>query len=207
LRHRSSSPSGRSLLWVIVTLLVVGATGATAFLLLAGGGDTPPEREIPTFTFKVGDVTPVPVALGGGIATKEETRAVKAVLERLYTVGFVDPREWAGGFPALGELFSGDAAARAPKDLEDLTLGSSAPKIEFVEPRPGDLTLSFLVDAESQAISAIAETEFNAHGRLKQGGRLTIVHTGRFWLEPVGDAWTIVGYEVDGSIDSAEGGA
>jgi len=188
-------------------LLVVGAAGATAILLFAGGDDAPKEREIPTFTFKVGDVTPVPVVLGGGVSTKEETRAVKGVLERLYTVGFVDPREWTGGFPALGELFSGDAAARAPKDLEDLTLGSSAPKIESVEPRPGRLALSFLVDAESQAISAIAETEFNARGRLKQGGRVTISHTGRFWLEPAGDTWTIVGYEVDGTIDSEEPGA
>lgn len=178
-----------------------------AYALLSGGDDGPGERAIPTFTFKVSDVTSVPVALGGGLPTKEETRAVKGVLERLYTIGFVDPREWAGGFPALGELFSGDAAGRVTKDLEDMTLGSSAPKIEFVEPRPGQLTLSFLVDAESQVISAIAETEFNARGRLKAGGRVSIVHTGRFLLEPAGEAWTIVGYEVDGSIDSEAAGA
>lgn len=182
---------------------MAAGAGTGAFFLLSGGG---PGGEDPVgpFTFKVGKVTSVPVA---DTPPKKEVvaarDAVADLLSRLYTTAFVDTEAWENGtFPALPSYFAGPASKRAKRDLDDLSLGSEATNIERVEPSDGSLTLSFLIDPEQQPYAAVAEADFEATGRAVGGDPIAITHGGRYVVRIVDGEWRIVGYDVEGGVNS-----
>ncbi len=185
---------------------VILALGLAAGACTGDGGEaaTPEEPPLPEFQFEISQVRTVPMDAKPGKAEVNEAAAdVEALLDELYTLGFIDPARWENGrFSGLTTLFSGPAARQARRDREDLTLGTAAQQIERVEPSAGTLELSLLMDPKARPVAAIAETRFEAVGRTMQGQDLTILHEGRFILRPVEGAWLIVGYEVTGNLET-----
>lgn len=201
------APAGRAFPWVIVSLLAAALAGGAvvALLNLSGDGNAAEEEPTPRFSFSVGRVGAVAVDKEATATVPKQTvRQVRQVLDRLYTIGFVDPDEWRSGtFPALPELFAEAAAERMDRDLEDLTLGSAAAGVDRVEPGPSKLKLSFLLDEAQQPLTAIAQATFRASGTATDGRSLTIIHGGRYLLELSAGEWRIVGYQVDGEMAPA----
>ncbi len=194
--------------------MIVAALGAGAFFVLRPtegepNGQEPEEPPVPEFQFELGQVTTVPLDDKPSDPVIDEAAAeVEALLDDLYTLGFIDPARWENGrFSGLASLFSGPAARQARRDREDLTLGSAAPQVERVEPGKGRLTLDLLVDEQQTPVAAIAETRFRATGLTVSGERLNILHGGQFHLRPVDGTWLIVGYEVNGNLETVGGGA
>jgi len=184
---------------------VLAGAGAGAWALLREGG--PGEEEdlpVPDLVWEVGRVRSTPVDADASQGDLESARdAVTDLLDRLYTTAFVDPAEWGdGSFPELGSHFAGPAASRADRDRDDLTLGGDAARIERVEPTEARLRLSFLVDPQAAAYAAVATATFRADGRTTDGGALMILHRGRYVVRRVEGEWLIVGYDVEGSVES-----
>lgn len=196
------APSGRAFPWVIVSLLAAAVVGGAAFTLLRVAGDGNATEPTPEFSFRVGGVSVTSVAdVRPGEVDNRTVRQARRTLDRLYTIGFVDPAEWSDGtFPALPGLFGGPAANRVGRDLDDLTLGGSAAGVERVEPTAGRLRLSFLLDADEQPLSAIAQATFRARGTATDGSELAISHGGRYVLELAEGRWVIVAYQVEGEL-------
>lgn len=202
--RRRVTPTRRRVPWVIFLAPFVLILGAVAFFLFRGEGPLGGGRETPEFSFEVRRVSQVAVSgREKNVAVKRATKEIHAVLDDLYTDGFVDPASWDGGrFPTIVEAFTGDAADRVEEDLGDLTLGKTARRLEFVQPMASILRISFLLDPDGSPYAAVAETTFRADGELERGGALRIAHAGTYFLQPAGDAWRIVGYEVEGSLDT-----
>ena len=187
--------------------MATAAIGAGAFFLL-GGPEPEDEVVTPPFEFELEDVRSVRV--DGKIPKKAGEAAseqITAVLSRLYDTAFVQPDQWKGGrFPALGSYFAGRAAKRAVRDLESLTLGADAGRLERVQPELGTVEIDLLVDPSRQPYAAIAHTSFEAGGRTRGGEPLRIVHQGRYVVRPVEGSWLVVGYQVEGSVEAGPGG-
>lgn len=191
--------------WLVFILpFLVAIAGVGYVLYLRDGDGGPGGREIPEFTFEVNNVRQIPVdRRARGEDVDRETEVVHALLDTLYTNGFVDPRLWEEGtFPGVRDLFAGRAARRAARDLGDLTLGGISKRLELVNPREGKLNISFLVDERRDLYAAVADTRFRARSLLPRGDRLQILHVGTWFLRPIDGAWRIVGYEVEGAQDS-----
>lgn len=210
-RRTNHTTSRRSLPLALVAVVVATTVGAGGFVLLrrgTGTGAGAEERPVPEFSFELGRTKTA--AVGERPADPEVAGAageIHAVLDRLYTVAFVDPGEWDGGrFPSLSSLFGGPAAGQVAHDLDDLSLGSAATRIDGVAPRRSRLTVSLLYDEGAGPASAIAEATFRAVGRTDDGRRLHIDHQGRYLLRPRGDGWRIVGYRVEGALESPPDG-
>ena len=74
--------------------------------------------------------------------------AVRRVMAQMYTTGFVDPDAWHGGrFPTLQDLFTIRTRSRVRRDLDDLTLGPLARRIDEVRPGASTIGVRFLVGA------------------------------------------------------------
>lgn len=183
----------------------MAGAGAGAWALLRDGGSGEQEElPVPDLVWEVGRVRSIPVDADAPQDDLESARdAVTDLLDRLYTTAFVDPAEWGGGrFPGLGSYFAGQTAPRAERDLDDLTLGGDAAAIERVVPTRARLRLSFLVDPEARPYAVVATTTFRADGRTNDGGALAIAHRGRYMVRQVEGEWLIVGYDVEGSVES-----
>lgn len=206
--RRKHRPPDKGVNWilVLVPLLLVGV-GVGAYLFLRNR-EEPPRRVAPAkpFVFTRGQTHFVSI---GGSATKltpEQREAARAgvdnVLNDLYDAGFVTKSRWEkGAFTSVLQHFAPAAAEEAQNDLDELTLGPEAMRLQSVKPENGVLEVAFLMNKQ-EALGAIAETKFQANGRLSNGGNLTVTHEGKFFLRLVDGAWRIVGYEVDGSLDT-----
>lgn len=205
-KHRSRD-EGVNWTLVLVPLLLV-AVGVGAYLYFRNGEETPPRRAAPPqpFTFDRGQTHFVSV---GGSASKltpeqrESARAgVDAVLNDVYDAGFVTKSRWENGaFTSVFPHFAEAAAEQAQQDLAELTLGPEAERLQSVKPESGILEISFLMNKQ-EPLAAIAEADFQAQGKLSGGGALSVAHEGKFFLRLIDGVWRIVGYDVDGSLDS-----
>lgn len=183
----------------------MAASGAAAWAFLGGGGaEDEDQLPVPDLVWSVGRVRTTPV---DGEAPEEDLEsardAVANLLDGLYTTAFVDPGRWDGGaFPELGSYFAGRAAEHAGRDRADLTLGENAARIERVVPTRATLRLSFLVDPQAAPYAAVATAGFRADGRTTDGGSVAIVHRGRYLVRRIEGEWLIIGYDVEGSVES-----
>jgi len=208
LRNAGGNGSGRKIRWpviaaVSVAVVVIGV--ALWFLFFREGGVLDDSRDVPAFSFDVRDIRSQAVTVEPPRDELERTAdGVRATLDRLYVDGWIDPEQWDGGeFPDVPSLFFGDAAARAGGDLEDLTLGSDAARVTFMDPTFGSMQVSFLIGEDGNPFAAWATTLFRARGELDDGGEIKAQHEGRYLLRPIEDEWLIVGYDVEGRIRPA----
>jgi hypothetical protein len=205
--HRGRNERG-TVRWPIALAIVLGiaVVGALAWFLLFRE-DALIGSDVPEFSFELERVKGQGAEGTGNPDTLRSTAEdVRSTLDAMYVAGFVDPGKWEGGtFPEVLEVFSGPAARQARRDLEDLTLGPTSRRLELVQPKPGRLNVSFLLNG-SQPIAAVAFTTFRGVGELASGGRLDIQHRGEYMLREVEGSWLIVGYDVDGSLERAPSG-
>lgn len=185
---------------IVLGLAIVGA--AAWFVLFRGDGLIGPG--VPEFSFELGRVKGQGVE---GAASSDSLRGpaedLRSTLDAMYVAGFVDPGKWEGGrFPEVLEAFAGPAARQARRELEDLTLGSTSRRLERVEPKPGRLNVSFLLEGR-RPLAAVAFATFRAVGQLPNQGRLSIEHRGEYVMRVVDGAWRIVGYQVQGNLERA----
>ena len=188
----------------VVVLLAVGA-----FLLFRG--DTPFTDDEPSgpdgFGFELKGVKPSPTTRTTPSKLRDRVRAagneVKTTMDELYFRAFVDPDSW-GDYASAYELFDGPAAASAEEDLEVLTLGTDASDIyEAVEPATSTISIDVLTDTKDAPSTAIAEVEFLAEARKKDGTSTQISSTGSFFLRQVDGTWRIFAYRVDRGDEAA----
>jgi hypothetical protein len=192
---------------VLVPLLLVGV-GVGAYLFLRARDEEPlrPSAPAKPFAFTRGQTHFV--SIGGSVEklTPEQREAARSgvdnVLNDLYDAGFVTKSRWEkGAFTSVFQHFAQDAAEEAQNDLGELTLGPEAQRLRSVKPDNSVLEVDFLMNKQDP-LAAIAQTEFQAQGKLTGGGNLSVRHEGRFFLRLIDGSWRIVGYEVDGSLDS-----
>ncbi|MDQ3991711.1 MAG: hypothetical protein M3245_05320 [Actinomycetota bacterium] len=163
-----------------------------------------PARPVPEVSFKLEHVKRITTVAN----TREDevdrvAREVRAVVERLYAAGFVDPARWRGGaFPEVLELFAVRAGRHARRDLGHLTLGGDASHVVLVRPTRERLRVTLLIGTERAPVAAVAHTRFRAEAELADGGALHIVHRGEYTMRPEAGAWRIVGYRVRGNLSS-----
>jgi hypothetical protein len=205
--HRGRSERG-AVRWPIALAIVAGIiiVGALAwFVLFREDGLIGPD--VPDFSFELERVKGQGTdGAGDPDALRSTAEDVRSTLDAMYVAGFVDPGKWEGGrFPEVLEAFSGPAARQARRDLEDLTLGPTSRRLELVQPKPGRLNVSFLLDG-TRPIGAVAFTTFRGVGELTSGGRLEIQHRGEYMMREVDGSWLIVGYDVDGSLEQTSSG-
>ena len=193
---------------MLVPLLLVGV-GVAAYLYFTREEQEAarrPAQPAAPFAFTRGQTHFV--SIGGSVAKltpeqKESARAgVDNVLNDVYDAGFVTKSRWEqGAFGSVFQHFAEAAAKQARDDLPELTLGPEAMQLQSVKPETGTLTVDFLMNKQDP-LAAIAEAEFAAVGKLTGGSNLTISHQGKFFLRLIDGAWRIVGYVVDGNLDS-----
>jgi hypothetical protein len=184
---------------VVLGLAVVGAVAW--FVLFGGDGLL---DDVPDFSFQLDRIKGQGVeGTAGAERLQGPAEDLRGTLDAMYVAGFVDPGKWEGGtFPEVLEAFDGPAARQARRDLEDLTLGSTSRQVESVQPRPGRLNVSFLLEGR-RPLAAVAFATFRAVGALRDGGRLSIQHQGEYVMRVVDGAWRIVGYQVQGNLERA----
>lgn len=183
---------------IVLGIAVVGT--AAWFVLFREDGLIGPD--VPEFSFELGRIK------GQGVegaraseALRGPAEELRSTLDAMYVAGFVDPGKWEGGrFPEVLEAFAGPAARQARRDLEDLTVGSTSRRLERVEPKPGRLNVSFLLEGR-RPLAAVAFATFRAVGELANRGRLSIEHRGEYVMRVVDGTWRIVGYRVEGSLE------
>jgi hypothetical protein len=205
-KHRAAD-EGVNWTLVLIPILLVGL-GVGTFVFLRSREEASPRRAAPAKPFAFTRGQTHFVSIGGSAAKltpdqKESARAgVDNVLSDVYDAGFVTKSRWEkGAFTGVFQHFAEVAAEQAQEDLPELTLGPEALRLQSVKPEKGVLTIDFLMNKQDP-LAAIAEAEFEASGKLSGGGNLAIAHEGRFFLRLIDGVWRIVGYEVDGSLDS-----
>jgi hypothetical protein len=193
---------------VLVPLLLV-AVGIGAYLYFRNGEQAETRRRpppAPPFAFTRGETHFYSVGGSAAKLTPEEKEASRAgvdvVMNDLYDAGFVTKPRWEkGAFTSVFQHFASIAAEQAQGHLPELTLGPEALRLQSVKPGEGVLAVDFLMNKQ-EPLAAVAVTSFQAQGKLSEGGNLAISHEGKFFLRLIDGAWKIVGYEVDGSLDS-----
>jgi hypothetical protein len=200
---------------------VVWAVGVTVAVLLAGVAiwwalaqdDDPqrPSRPVPAPSptgpryFLLVDLRRVDGISVAGRVQQSRLRAVaedvRETMTGVYSAGFVDTALWQGGrFPALFQHFAQGAQREARRDVEDLSLGSTARRLEVVRPERARLGVRVLTGSGGRALSAVATMEFRATGFAGEEHEVPIHQRGRYVLRPVGGRWLIVAYDVRGRL-------
>ena len=198
---------------IVVALVVIAAAVVGGVLLFGddgttattnpGGGGTEVAAETPDLTFNaskpvVVTVTaaqrPKTLAAGAQAASK---RAV-AVLDTVYTEAFLDPSSWDGGsYDDAWTQFTDEAGARAEAQADSLTAGSAAgDTYARIEPLKATVCPRVLVDETGKPLSVVAQVYFTAEGMHDDGTSTLFKSTGQFFLEPGGNTWRVVAFDV-----------
>jgi LCP family protein required for cell wall assembly len=188
------------------------ASIAAALAALLGGGCTQggdpatapaPPAERPRLEIRLAKVTSVELkgrpARGPLMAPAEE---IRRTLTDMYTAGFLDPAQRAGGYPDVLDAFERDSRSQARRDLDTLTLGRDARDLHTVHPDDARIVVQFLRNEEGNPVAAIANIRFEAIG-YGEGLEAPIRHGGDYHLRQVGKRWQITGYDVRGDVGAA----
>jgi LCP family protein required for cell wall assembly len=135
---------------------------------------------------------------------KSAARQVRDALERVYSIGFVDPTEWDDGrFPDLADAFAGDARGTVPDDLDALTLGPAARVVDAVRPERARVDVRFLTDAAKRPAAAFATASFEGTA-IAGPAELRVRHEGEYTLRKVDARWRVVAYDVRGRVPTPQ---
>jgi len=190
--------------------VLVGA-GLALFLVLGGDDPAPVARkkEPPPPPFAFTDAETEFIAVGVALDKVDEATRLQAaadvvgVMDAIYDAGFVTRSRWGDGtFPDVVAQFDQKASARAQENLAELTLGPESARVIEVTPGESTLAVSILL-SKKEATGAVTRASFQAEATLKGGGTMTISHMGTYYLRPLDQGWKIVGFEVEGTLDSA----
>jgi hypothetical protein len=185
-------------------VLAVAIVLVVVFVIKPGGGSqTGLSAKTPAFDFRLVSATPILGAdhtSGDPAAVAEKAgNDIKTVLDRMYSLAFLDPEVWhSGDYSAVFGFFDQGAAANTAKaDASTLTLGENAGgRFTTVTPASGILAVKVLVDKGGTPVSAIAAVDFEAKATGKNGPSDMVVSKGQYFLHILEGGWTILGYSV-----------
>ena len=198
---------GGGVLAIAIVLIVI-------FVIKPGGGSqTGLSPKTPKFDFQLVSTK----AILGADHTNGDPQAVakkagddiKTVLDRMYSLAFLDPDVWQSGNYAtvFGFFDQGAAADKAKGDASTLTLGQDAGKrFSTVQPAGGFLAVKVLVDKGGTPVSATAAVKFQAKATGKNGPSDMVVSKGQYFMHILEGGWTILGYSVSRNDHPLESG-
>jgi hypothetical protein len=196
---------------VVVVVIAAAAVGAIVFFSGKGstvttgpsGSGTAVDPTTPDLEFKVSKAVPIPVTpaqtpkrLAG--AAKTAAGGAIAVVDAIYTEGFLDPSSWEGGdYDDAWTQFAEQAGARAEADADALTAGPSAgDAYATIEPAKATARPRVLMDDAGRPVSVVAIVYFSARGMHDDGSYTLFKSTGQFFLRRAGSAWKVVAFDV-----------
>ena len=199
---------GGGVLVVIAVVLIV------IFVIKPGGGaQTGLSAKTPKFDFQLVSTK----AILGADHSSGDPQAVaqkagndiKTVLDRMYSLAFLDPDVWqSGNYSAVYGFFDqGAAADKAKADAATLTLGQNAgKKFSTVQPAGGTLAVKVLVDKGGTPVSATAAVTFQAKATGKGGPSDMVLSKGQYFMHILEGGWTILGFSVSRGDHQVAGG-
>lgn len=136
-------------------------------------------------------------------ATEESARVI-AMLNGLYSAGFIDRAKWSGGsHPDLPGFFTAEARPQVAYNLGALALADLAPQIKAVLPSRQDARISFFVEDDLSTPVAVVSTSFEATATPARGkDPISVVDNGTFWLVKEADAYKIYAFSTELKADS-----
>jgi hypothetical protein len=182
---------------VIVVLVVI-------FVVKPGGNAAnEPSAQTPKFDFQILSATPIPgsehTSGDPAGAAKKAGDDIRLVLDRMYSLAFLDPNDWQSGDYAsvFGFFDRGAAARRAQADASTLTLGSNAgTRFADVQPAGGTLSVRVLLDGSGTPVSAAAAVQFKAKATGKGGPSELVTSKGHYFMHILEGGWTIFAYSI-----------
>ena len=122
----------------------------------------------------------------------------KLMLHQYFTQAFLVPANWtSGSYDAAFTNFSAAAKAQAQQHLAVLTAGPNAGTLfTSIKPAKASLRTRVLLDAKNRPYAVACDTFFVATATKKSGGSASLVSTGSFTLQRVGNTWQIVSFKV-----------
>jgi hypothetical protein len=198
---------------LIVGVLVALVVAAVVFFVVkpfGGGGKhetdqhgPKPSDRTPDFEFREAGADIVAGAAGTSKGKVTEARKqgkeIAIVLNRLYSLAFLDPQDWkSGNYDVVFGFFDlGTVKQRAEADAGTLTLGPDAGKtFSDVQPRGGTLRVRILLNKGGHADTADASVLFRADAKGKDGSDTLIVSRGHYFMQIREGGWTVVAYDV-----------
>ena len=185
---------------VVGGIVLFGGDGTTATTGPSGLG-TAIDPETPDLTFKVANVVAVPVTPAQSpkklaAASAGAAEGAVAVMDTVYTEGFLDPSSWDGGdYDDAWTQFTDEAAPTADADV--LTAGPDAgDTYATIEPVKATLRPRVLVDDAGKPVSVVALVFFSARGVHDDGSYTLFKSTGQFFLRRDGSDWKVVAFDV-----------
>jgi LCP family protein required for cell wall assembly len=165
---------------------------------------SPSPAPVPELSFRIASVAARGVGSElHGPALSAATDHVTEALDRLYTIGFLDPVAWdRGRFTSLFRSFEADVREQAHRDLGELSLGRSWRIVDAVRPTRASAELRFIGDAAGRPILALADVTFGATAR-RGDERGEIAQTGRLVLRRSRGTWRVAGYAVRARVPSS----
>ena len=210
--RRSSVPSLRAVSRTALALLAVVSVGCTAVDPAPRPRSTdtsgPAPTSVPSPTTTASELR-LELRRASGRAVGRPLRpgrvagpaeGVRAALEDLLDLAFVDPERWGDGtFPGLGAHFAGAAREEAVRDLRRLTVGPASETIQEVRPSSASVVVKILADRAGHPVAAFATVDLAATAFADEA-RGRIRHHGRYVLRRSGGRWRIVSYDVRGRV-------
>lgn len=131
-----------------------------------------------------------------GQKAQDSANRALALVNRYYTVAFLDPTRWVNGtHPELASLFTAEAQPSIGPNLTHLAMSELWDQIESVEPVSQRLSkISFLVEPDGSLPLGIAYANFEGEGTSFEGDDVTIVHDAVFYLQREGEDYKIYAY-------------
>jgi LCP family protein required for cell wall assembly len=202
----------------LVVALVVALVGGVAAIVTLPGTPAPPSAASVSRGSPSPSPSPEPVALHvtlrrllgrgpNGVVKPRHLRrpaaAVRSTFARLYETAFVDPSRWGEGrFPGLPRFFARDARGGVRRDLDRLSLGRLARRLDAVRPTRAALWITFVTGRGGHPVAAFARMEFRARGDAA-GVEVPISQSGRFVLRRGSGGWRIDSWNVSARIPSS----
>jgi hypothetical protein len=185
-------------------IVVIGIGFLLFFLLRGGGGEGNVSPGTPEFSFDLASAKAIPTenrADKGAIGAVAQKSAadIRGVLDRMYSLAFLDPENWKSGTydNVFGFFDLGGAQHRAQADAGTLTLGPSAgKKFTDVQPSGGTLSVKVLVDQGGNPVNATANVVFRARATGTGGTGEIVVSKGSYFMHILEGGWSVYGFSV-----------
>jgi hypothetical protein len=166
--------------------------------VVPGGDDGGSGPKISEANFQLGEVRAVdPMERpDSGQKAQDSAARVLTLVNRYYTVAFLDPTRWVNGtHPELAGLFTGEAQPSIGPNIGHLAISDLWDKIESVEPVTQRLgKVSFDVEPDGSLPIGIATVTFEGSGTSFEGDDVTIKHDAVFYLQREGEDYKISAY-------------
>lgn len=178
-----------------VYFLTGGETPGVIKDVLDGGS----ERPTPNFEFDLQQAKYEATVAGADKEAQAATAVevgddVKAMMDDMFFVAFVDPETW-GDTGEISGSFTGEAAETLEANVETLTLGADAGDVyAFVEPGRSTLHVRVLTDGKGNPLRAYAGVHFVAVAEHADGTFSQVTIDGTFFLLADGGEWEVEAY-------------